>query len=157
MSFVESSSATINLKNLLVLLPVIAMQARTMSNNRYPNSFIELQTAQRSVITPLQQVMVPVGGQVNYAPTIGAMEASPVIERRDALLVSPLLVTFTEEKTTLKISSPHFQTYTLDNCVALANFKMMTAQQAAITEPVPQIHVLLKSSHPEEFEHNLSQ
>ena len=109
------------------------------------------------VISPFQQVMVPVWGDATHAPTNGAAEATPEIEKRDSLLVSAALVSLTEGKTTLQITNPHSHTCTLDSCVAVDNFKVMTAQQAAKTKPVPHAHVLLMNNHPEECEHILSQ
>ena len=74
------------------------MQVRKMSNEKYMNSFVELQTTQNMVLPIIQQVMVSIQGEVIYAPTNGAVEATPAFGRQDSLLVSPPLVTFTEGK-----------------------------------------------------------
>ena len=109
------------------------------------------------LILPFQQAMVPVRSVATYAPTNGAVKALPAIERRDALLVSPALFTLTEGKTMLQITNPHSHTYTLDSCVAVAIFKVMTPQQAANTKPLLHAHVLLMNNHPEECKHILNQ
>ena len=46
---------------------------------------------------------------------------------------------------------------TLDSCVAMANFMVMTPQQAANTVPVPHEHVLLINSQPEKGENMIGQ
>ena len=109
------------------------MQVRKKSDNKYLNIYIELQTTQKMVIPPFQQVMVPDRGETTYAPTNRAVEATPAFEKRDALLVSPALVTLTQWKTMLQITNPHNDTYTLDRFNAVANFKVMTRQQPAKT------------------------
>ena len=58
--------------------------------------------------------------------------------------------------TALHITSPHSHAHTLDGCVAVANFNVMTLQQAENTEPVPHEHMLLMNNHPKECEHFLS-
>ena len=111
-SFFEKYSVFIDVKNHL-LHPWtlhILMQTRKKSNNEYSNSFMELQTTQQIVIAPFQQVMVLVRREATYAPTNGAVEATPQLQRGDALLVSQALVTFTEGKTMLQITNPHGQT-----------------------------------------------
>ena len=75
---------------------------------------MELQTTQKMVILPFQQTMVPTLGEATYAPTNGAVKATPAFERRDTLLVSAALVTLTEGKTMLQIANPHNYTYTFD-------------------------------------------
>ena len=106
------------------------------------------------VIPPFYQVLVPIRGEVTYALTNGVLDATPAFERRDALLVSPALVTMI---TALLITSPNSHAHTLDSCVAVANFNVMTLQQATNTEPVPYGHMLLVNNHPKECEHFLSQ
>ena len=81
------------------------------------------------VIPPFQKVMLPVQGEVTYAPPNGAVEATLAFERRNALLVSVALVTLTEVKTLLQITNPHKQTYKLKNRVTVAKFKLATPQQ----------------------------
>ena len=105
------------------------MQVRMKSDKKYLNIFIELQTTQKMVISPFQQVMVPDRGEAIYVPTNRAVEATPAFEKRDALLVSLALVTLTQGKTMLQITNPHNNTYTLDRSKAVANFKVMTPQQ----------------------------
>ena len=51
------------------------------------------------VMQPIQQLMVPVGGDATYAPKEGGVEVTPAFERRNAHLVSLALVTMTEGKT----------------------------------------------------------
>ena len=99
------------------------------------------------VIPPFQQVMVPVRGEATYALTNSPVEATPSFERRDALLLSPALVNLTERETMLQITNPHSPTYEIDNCVSVANFKVMTPQQAANTKPVTHAHLLLLNNH----------
>ena len=155
-SLFENYSATIDIKSHLVHLPNISMQVRKKSDSYYLKSFIELQTTHKMVIPPFQQVLVPARGEATYGTTNGGVEATSAFERRDALVVSPALVTLTEGKTMLHITNPHSHTYTVDKFVAVTNFKLMTPQQAVNTKPVPHAHMLLKNNHPEEREHILS-
>ena len=147
---------TIEVKKQLVHLPEISMQVRKNSKKNM-KSFVELQTTQKMVIPPFQELMVLVRGEATYAPTNGVVKATLAFERRDALLVSPPLVTLTEGKMMLQITNPHIHTYTHDNCVAVDTFKLTTPQQAANTEPVRHAHVLLMNNHQEDCQHILSQ
>ena len=76
---------------------------------------------------------------------------------RDASLVSPALVTPTYGKTMIQITNRPSQSYTLNSCIAVANFKLMTPQQASNTKLVPRANVLLKNDYTEECEHILNQ
>ena len=109
------------------------------------------------MITPFQHVMVPVRCEAIYAPTNGAMEAAPAFERLYSLLVSPTLVTMTEDKTMLQTTNALSHRYTQNSCVAVDNFKVMTLQQATNTKPERHAHMLLINNHPEECKHILSQ
>ena len=136
-SIFKNSLVTIDKKFHLIHLPDVSMQVRKKSNNKYLKSFEEKQTSQKMLIPPFQQLMVPVRCEATFAPTNGAVEATPAFERRDALLAPPALVTLTDGRTMLEITYPHSHTYTLDSCVVVANFKVMTTQQTANTKPVP--------------------
>ena len=101
LAFFEVLSVTIDVKNRLLQLPEISIQRGQKSKNKDLNSFIDLQMTQKMVKPPFQQLMLPARCEATYAPTNGAVEATPAFERRDALLVSPALVTLTEGKTML--------------------------------------------------------
>ena len=109
------------------------------------------------MVRPFQQVMVPLRSEATDAPTGSALETSQAFEGKDPLLESPALVTLTEGKTKILATDSHSHTYLSDCCVAVANFKVMTPQQAANTKPEPHRKVLLMNNHPEECEHILSQ
>ena len=128
MTFFEIYLVTIDVKNHLVHLPDISTQVHRKSGSKYPNSLLELQTTQKMVIPPFQQVILPVLGEATYAPTNGALETTPTFERRDAFLVSSALVSMTQGKTMPQNTNPHNHTNTLNSCAALDNFKVMTMQ-----------------------------
>ena len=156
MSFFEKYAVTLDKKNLLVHLSGISMQVRWKSDNKCSNSFIELQTTQKTVMQPFQQLMVPVKGEAPHALSDSAVEATPGFDRKEALLVSPALVTLVEGTMTMKVTNPHNHTYTLDSCVAVASFNVMTPHQAAKTKAVPHAQLLLMNHHAEECEHSLN-
>ena len=121
------------------------------------NSFIELQRTQNTVIQPLQQITVPVRSEATYATTNGAAEATPALDRMEALLVSPAPVTLVEGRTTIQKTDHNNYIYTLVSCVAMAIFKVMTPHQAANTKPVPHAPVLLMNNHLDGYKHILYQ
>ena len=85
MSFFEKYAVTFDAKNHLLHLPDISMQLRKKFTNNYLNSFVELQATQKTVIQLLQEVMVR--GEDTYAPTNNAVEATPALDRKEALPV----------------------------------------------------------------------
>ena len=101
-------------------------------------------------VPPFRQVMAPIRGEATYAPTTCAVDATPAFQRRDALPVSPALVTLTEGKMMLQITNSHNHTFTFNSCTAVATFKVITPQQAANTKPAPHALVLLMSNHSED-------
>ena len=60
------------------------MHVRRKSNKKYLNSSKELKTTQKKeVIQPFQLIMLPVRGGATYAPTNGAVEATPEFDRKE--------------------------------------------------------------------------
>ena len=111
------------------------MQVGKKTNDKYTESFIELETTQKIVIMLFKQVLVIVRG----APTSGSSQAEPAFERNDTLLVSPTLGTLTKGKTIVQVTNPDNHTYSLESCVAVANSKVTTPQQAANTKPITHV------------------
>ena len=72
--------------------------------------------------------MVTLRGETTYPPTSGAAKTTRAFDRKQAL------VTLVEGIATIQVTNPHNLIYTLDSCVALANFKVMTPNQAANTK-----------------------
>ena len=101
--------------------------------------------------------MVPVTREATYAPTNAAVEMTLVFDRKDVSLVSPALVTLTEVITMIQVTIPHNHTYTLNSCVAVVRFQVITPEPAANAEQVPHAQVLLMNNHTLECEHNLTQ
>ena len=58
MTFYEFHLVTIDVKNRLVHLPDISAQVRRKSGTKYLNNLLELQTTQKMMIPPFQQVML---------------------------------------------------------------------------------------------------
>ena len=101
--------------------------------------------------------MVHVGGEATHAPTNRAVAATPVPCRKKALLVSAALVTLIRGRKMIQVTNHHNHTYTLDNCVAVANFMVITRHQAGNAKPVPHAQVLLLNNYPKECEHILNE
>ena len=100
--------------------------------------------------------MAPFRSEATYALTNGAVEATPAFYRKDALLVSPALVTFTKGKMMLQSENLRNHTYTLEKCAAVENVKLITPHLPAITKLIPQQHLILMNSQPAQRENKLS-
>ena len=60
--------------------------------------------------------MVPVPREATYAPRNNSVEATPVLERKDALLVWTAVVTLTEDDPGYKYPQPHLHTWLVCSC-----------------------------------------
>ena len=110
------------------------MQVRKKLGNIYFNSFLEPQTTQKTVIPPLLQVMAPVRSEATYAPTSGAVEAKPALDRKNGLLLLPTLVpNFVDRRKNDDAFNKPTQSHVLDSCVAVVNYKLMAPHEAANT------------------------
>ena len=136
-----------HVKNHLVYLPQTSMQVGKKSNNKYVYGFVKLRTGQKIVIPPFQQLMVSIRSEATYAPRNGAVEATAAFDKKYALPFLPTLVISTDEKTMLLVTNPHNHTYTLESCLAVVYFNVMTPHQAVNKKPVPNVQVLLMNNH----------
>ena len=89
---------------------------------------IELHTTQKTVTPPFQQVLEPVQRKATYALTHAIIRTTTAFEGNDMLLVLTELVSLTERKTMIQVTSLHNLINRLDSFVAVANFKLMTPQ-----------------------------
>ena len=100
MSFLEKYSVNLDIKNHLVHFPdhMMSMQVRQQKNNKFKTGLINLCSSNRTVIPPLQQVMIQVHSDADISLTTGTVEGSPAFMRKTCLLVSPALVDLERER-----------------------------------------------------------
>ena len=91
MSFFKKYSVTLDLANNIVRFPDITLHLRP-TNEKFRTKMMQLQTLQKSVIPPGQQLFDPVSAEDDIGTLTGTVEAFPAFERRTQLLVSPALV-----------------------------------------------------------------
>ena len=96
------------------LLTQISKQVQKKLITKFLKSFKKLWAAKNTVIPPLQSLMTSARVFAIYAPTNGAVEATPVLERSEALLILAALITMTDGRPITQITKPHSHTYTLD-------------------------------------------
>ena len=159
MSFSEKYSVNLNIKNHLVNFPnpMMSMQVRQQKNNRFKNGLFNLRSSTRTVIPPLQQVMIQVHSDADISLTTGTVQGSPSFMRRTCLLVSPALVDLDEGKTTIQVTNPDNHTFTLDADTTLAHFRIPTPHQAANITSMPVEHLNLITKYPDEAEAVINQ
>ena len=76
---------------------------------------------QKTMIPPIQQLLIHVQVEASCASTIGAVESTPAFEKEGTLLGSTAIITFTEEKKMIQVIKPYNHTQQLCNSCKLQN------------------------------------
>ena len=159
MSFFEKYSVKLDIKNHLVHIPnhMMSMQVRQQKNNKFKTGLIYLCSSAKTVIPPLQQVIIQVHSDADISLTTGTVEGSSAFMRKTCLLVSPTLVDLYGGKTTIQVAKPNNHTFTFDSNTTLAHFRIPTPHQVANITPLPVEHLNLVTKYPDEAEAVINQ
>ena len=101
--------------------------------------------------------MIQVHSDADISLTTGTVEGSPAFVRKTCLLVSPALVDLDEGKTTIQVTNPNNDTFTLDANTTLAHFRIPALHQAANIRAMPVEHLNLITKYPDEAEAVINQ
>ena len=113
MSFFKKYSVVLDTANHIVKFPDITLQLRN-KKGKFTCSYLDLRAAQKIVIQPMQQIMVPVHADTGIDSAHGIVEEAPPFARKSELLVSPAIVELSDGKTAVQVTNPLDHVYTIN-------------------------------------------
>ena len=154
MSIFKQYSVTLEIRKQVIHFPERPLQLR---NGKYNGNMCELRVAQKIVLPPNKQNTLARCIKPEIGTTTGTAEASKTITRRKTLLFTPGLIKLEKSCTQLQFTNPHDHTYTINAGAILANFTVLTPNQAKYNKPVaPQVLSLL-TQHPDDATARINQ
>ena len=144
MSFSKQYSVTLDIH-----FPDVSLQLHE-ANGKYSCDMCELRAAQKIVLSPYQQVMIPVCNNAEIGRTTGTAEATPTITRKETLLVTLAIFKFEKDYTDMQISNPHDHIFGINAGAILAIFFVLGPNQAEHVKPFAPEHFKLLTQHPDD-------
>ena len=149
MSLFKQNSVTLAIRNHLIHFSDVSLQLHK-ANGKISCNMCELRAAQKIVLLPQQQIIVPVCTNSEIGTTAGNAETTSTLTRKKALLFTPAMVKLEQSYTNLRVTNPHKHIYMINPRAILANLTVLTPNQAKHMKPVATEHLSLLTQLPDD-------
>ena len=136
MTFLRKHRMTLDISKHLVHFRDISLQLKP-SNENYKCKTCILRDAQKNVVSPFQQFILPMCTNEEMSSSQGTIEATPSVNQKAALLITPAIVKLENNTSVIQITNPNNHTYTISPGAVLANFTNLTPNPAKNFNPMP--------------------
>ena len=120
MVFLKKYSVTLDNSKHPINFPDMSLQLKN-ANGKYKRKMCKLPASQILVVSPLQQIMIPICTNEEKSTSQRTLEATPSVTGKAALLVTPAIVKLENNRTVNQITNPSDHTYTTNLGANLAN------------------------------------
>ena len=134
MTFLRKHRMTLDISKHLVHFPDLSLQLKH-SNENYKCKTCILRYAQKNVVSPFEQFIVPMCKNEEMSSSQGTIEATLSVNQKAALLVTPAIVKLENNTSVIQITNPNNHTYTISSGAVLANFTNLTPIQLKNSSP----------------------